>query len=106
MDNTYVFYLFRQPSNFTLPTIDAGRNLTVGSLERISFSATAISDEAGEPVAANYMRVAIPKGSASVSPSSSTGTATSAPSNGVATLASGPQMVAMVLGIVSGFLYR
>ncbi|KAF2168721.1 hypothetical protein M409DRAFT_20739 [Zasmidium cellare ATCC 36951] len=54
--HTYILYLFPQPTNFTLPAVDAGRNLSAGSMNRYNFSIQALADAAGQPVAANYFR--------------------------------------------------
>lgn len=71
--HTYTFYLFHQPSNFTLPAYDAGRNLTAAPAEdRMNFSATAIASVAGAPILANYIRVQNPGNNATGSYSNGT----------------------------------
>ncbi|KAF2774344.1 hypothetical protein EJ03DRAFT_346957 [Teratosphaeria nubilosa] len=57
--NVYTFYLFSQPSNFTLPAWDADRDLyATSSTARLNFSVQAIADEVGPPVAATYLQAA------------------------------------------------
>ncbi|KAK1809745.1 hypothetical protein LTR12_015904 [Friedmanniomyces endolithicus] len=71
--HTYTFYLFRQPSNFTLPSYDAGRVFNPISVSaRMNFSVTAVADVVGAPLAANYMRVINPNTTAPGSASNGT----------------------------------
>ena len=75
--HTYTFYLFPQPSNFSLPAWDAGRTYDpISVYARMNFSVKAIADVIGSPIAANYFRVQNPNNNA-------TGTASngSCPSN-------------------------
>ncbi|EME39562.1 hypothetical protein DOTSEDRAFT_56905 [Dothistroma septosporum NZE10] len=63
--HTYVFYLFAQPSNFSLDaaTWDAGGKYDpISVYDRMNFSTFAISaiPGVGHPIAANYMRVQNP----------------------------------------------
>lgn len=63
--HTYIFYLFRQPSNFTVQSVawDANRIYDpISVYARMNFSTSAVADVSGvgPPIAANYMRVQNP----------------------------------------------
>lgn len=63
--HTYIFYLFKQPSNFTLQSAswDADRVYDpISVYARMNFSTSAVADipGVGAPIAANYMRVQNP----------------------------------------------
>jgi hypothetical protein len=63
--HTYVFYLFKQPDNFTLPAWDANRVYDpISVYARMNFSVTAVSNIVGDPIAANYFRVVDPNNTA------------------------------------------
>ena len=114
--HTYTFYLFRQPLNFTLPAWDAGRVYTAPSAStRMNFSVTAISDVAGMPIAANYIRVQNPNSTApgtadnGTCPAGAAGNGTGggvpAPYTGAAVAMRQGWAGAVVVGVVAGLAF-
>ncbi|CAJ2514106.1 Uu.00g022250.m01.CDS01 [Anthostomella pinea] len=58
--HTYVFWLFPQPANFTLPPWDAGRVYNpIEVYARMNFSTNVIAQEVGAPIAASLVSVPV-----------------------------------------------
>jgi hypothetical protein len=71
--HTYTFYLFHQPSDFTLPAWDSGRDLYAAAASaRMNFSVQAIANQVGAPVASSYIRVQNAKNNATGTASNGT----------------------------------
>lgn len=109
--HTYTFYLFPQPSNFSLPAYDSGRDLFAASAsDRMNFSVSAIADVVGSPILGNYIRVQNPGNNATGSyangtcPTNLVGGGGNATSTGAAPAATYAGAASSVEGLMGGMM--